>query len=38
MLCWERNGLKPYEYLKKVFKELPLVQIIEAIEALLPRN
>ncbi len=32
------NGLEPYDYLKRVFKELPLVQSVEAIEALLPWN
>jgi transposase len=32
------NGLEPYHYLRKVFKELPAAQSIEAIEALLPWN
>ena len=30
------NGLNPYDYLKRVFKELPAAEKIEDIEALLP--
>jgi transposase len=32
------NGLEPYHYLRKVFKELPAAKNVEAIEALLPWN
>jgi transposase len=32
------NNLEPYDYLKKVFKELPSARSVEAIEALLPWN
>jgi transposase len=32
------NGLEPYEYLKKVFNELPLAESVEANEALFPWN
>lgn len=32
------NGLEPYHYLRKVFKELPAAQSVEAIEALRPWN
>lgn len=32
------NGLKPYRYLQHVFKELPQVQTLAAIEQLLPWN
>ncbi len=30
------NGLNPYEYLRKIFKELPNAQSVEGIEKLLP--
>tara|TARA_R110002049_G_C9177390_1_gene563007 strand:+ start:606 stop:2180 length:1575 start_codon:yes stop_codon:yes gene_type:complete len=32
------NGLEPYEYLRKVFTELPKAKSVEEIEALLPWN
>ena len=32
------NGLEPYAYLRRVFTELPKVDTVEAIEALLPGN
>lgn len=32
------NGLEPYAHLRRVFTELPLVDTVEAIEALLPVN
>ena len=30
------NGLEPYQYLRRVFKELPTAQNVDEIEALLP--
>ncbi|GLS25507.1 hypothetical protein GCM10007877_21490 [Marinibactrum halimedae] len=32
------NGLNPYEYLQNIFKELPNVNDVEQVEALLPWN
>jgi len=32
------NGLEPYDYLRRVFTELPKAQTVDAIEALLPWN
>ena len=32
------NGLNPYEYLRRIFKELPNVNTVEDVEALLPWN
>ncbi|MEJ1335802.1 MAG: IS66 family transposase [Candidatus Sedimenticola sp. (ex Thyasira tokunagai)] len=32
------NGLEPYAYLQRIFKELPAAQSLEEIEALLPWN
>jgi len=32
------NGLNPYEYLKRIFKELPNAQSVEQVENLLPWN
>lgn len=32
------NGLEPYDYLRRVFTELPKAQSVDAIEALLPWN
>ena len=32
------NGLNPYDYLQHIFKELPNVQSVEQIEAMLPWN
>lgn len=32
------NKLNPYEYLRKVFQEIPFAKTVEDIEALLPCN
>jgi len=32
------NGLEPYTWLRRVMRELPAAQSVEAIEALLPWN
>ena len=34
--CAKANGLEPYAYLRRVFTELPRVQSLADIEALLP--